>query len=89
MSSNCSVADGLETSYDILSFPAYEISAYVSVFHIATMAAAADGMRLRSGIMGEVRVSVRKNMERQITQIDSFYRDQDACSQAHAKFHLY
>ena len=42
MSSNFSVPHGLQTSYDILGFPAYEISAYVSVFHIATMAAAAE-----------------------------------------------
>ena len=33
---------GLQTTYDILGFPAYQISAYVSVFHIATMAAGAE-----------------------------------------------
>ena len=32
----------LETSYDILGFPAYELAAYNSVFHIATLAAAAE-----------------------------------------------
>ena len=42
MSAAFSVPQGLQTSYDILGFPAYELSAYVSVFHIATMAAGAE-----------------------------------------------
>jgi non-lysosomal glucosylceramidase len=36
------VPSKLETSYDLLGFPAYEIAAYNSVFHIATLAAAAE-----------------------------------------------
>jgi non-lysosomal glucosylceramidase len=32
----------LETSYDILGFPSYELAAYNSMFHIATLAAAAE-----------------------------------------------
>lgn len=32
----------LETSYDLLGFPSFEIAAYNSVFHIATLAAAAE-----------------------------------------------
>jgi hypothetical protein len=42
MSAAFSVPQGLQTTYDILGFPSYQISAYVSVFHMATMAAGAE-----------------------------------------------
>merc|ERR1719174_2595411 len=39
VSSTFGVPVGLETSYDILGFPRYTLSAYASVFHLAAMAA--------------------------------------------------
>ena len=53
MSQNFSVPFGLETTYDIIGFPSYEVSAYVSVFHMASMNA---GLELANA-MGDVAVA--------------------------------